>query len=1687
LDAGRVATRLRRAFLVGAGLLTSVALNLGAVTPTLAVSGPAVYGLDVNSGTSAGRTQVRIFGSGFNGATAVNFGTVGAVFFFVNPDRDVIFTQSPAQAAGTSVHVTVKVGAIGSASGVADLFSYNSATAPYVNGVSPHTGSSNGGTPVEIHGSGFSSPDGMTSVRFGTSPALACDASITPTVAHAAVDPTGPQRNSLTTQLRDRAGLASQRDAASRFERNPAQRDTTSIASSGISPAPMRPAVSGGGGPGGPPCQVASDSLLFVTAPPGSLGTVPVTVITGLGSSPPDPAARFTFVAPGPPVVNAVDPHTGSATGNLNVNIIGSGFSGATNVKFGNNAAMGFFVGDDDNISAQLPPQGSGPAVVDVTVTVGANTSATSAADKFTYQPEQKPVIDALIPNHGSEVGGMQVTIVGSSLSGTNAVTFGGMPAQSFFAPSDNELDIFGIPPHAPGAVDVTATDSAGSTTKAAAFTYDPGSAPTVSAVSPNHGPSDGGNALYISGTGFSGINGPMGPAPGAGVFFGGNQAFSAFAITDSVIQVTTVPPGALGATVDVTVTTPSGSAVDHGAYTYGNTPPPLPVLSSVRPSSGAAGSTVYLTGEHLYSVQSLTFGTSSAQSFYPTSQNLILAEVPPQATNPATVSVTVTTAGGVATMPNAFTYSSTPPPSGPVVSGVSPNKGTSAGGTGVQIYGTGFAGATAVTFGGSQVFGFGVSPDGTQIYTTSPLQGGNPATVDVRVTVGSSTSPVNTGDQFTYVPPGQPEVDAVDPTHATAAGGTQVQIYGMNLSNVTAVTFGNTPAQHFCPVCGSDNQTFAISPAGTAGQIVDVRVTTAASVTPSPAGPADKFTFVMPSPPSIVAVEPARGPATGGTQTVIYGSGFSGATSVSFGTNAAGFFVGDDEHVFTNTPPGNPGPVTVKISTPAGLSGASAGSTFTYLQPSPPAVSAVSPNHGTAAGGTNIFISGSGLGGATSVQVGNAILQRFQFFVQDDGLIQAVTPAQHTNPSTVDVRVTTQAGVSAINANDQFTFTPAPTPSVIAVSPAAGPPGTVVFITGVEFGGPDTYVYFGGTPVLPLGTSDGLLKVLSPPSPLQGNGAGPVDVVVVTAGGASAISPADVYTYMPAQVPIVTAVAPNTGPVGTNLYVTGSHLGGVKMVNFGATMSAGNFHLSDTLIFTTSPAGGSGTVDVTVASSVGTSAISNADKYTYTGVGTPPGPPLGVAALAGEASGTVYWSPPTSTGTTPISGYTVTSSPGGNSVNVGASARSATVSGLSDGTAYTFTVTATNASGPGTPSAPSNAVTPGRGQYRALAPARILDTRLGVGAPKAPLGAGSSLTVQITGQGGVPATGVAAVVLNVTVTNTTAGSYLTVWPAGVPRPNASNLNWTAGKTVPNLVEVAVGVEGRVAVFNPAGSTDVIFDVAGYVATPVEPPGADGLYTPVVPQRVLDTRDGTGGVPAGALGPGGTVSVRMNGQAGLPLAGVAAVVLNVTVTGPTQPSYLTVYPTGTPRPNASNLNFVAGQTVPNRVIVKVGNNGTPGWVSFFNAAGSTQVIADIGGWFSDNTNPAASGSRFVGVTPARILDTRDGTGGFHAPIGAGGTIAATVAGVGGVPAMTATVAPRAVVLNVTVTDTTAASFLTVWPDGAPARPNASDLNWVAGLTVPNLVVVKVGSSGKIDLYNPAGSTNVIIDVVGWYG
>jgi hypothetical protein len=369
-------------------------------------------------------------------------------------------------------------------------------------------------------------------------------------------------------------------------------------------------------------------------------------------------------------------------------------------------------------------------------------------------------------------------------------------------------------------------------------------------------------------------------------------------------------------------------------------------------------------------------------------------------------------------------------------------------------------------------------------------------------------------------------------------------------------------------------------------------------------------------------------------------------------------------------------------------------------------------------------------------------------------------------------------------------------------------------------------------------------------------------------------------------------------------------------------------------------------------------------------------------------------------------------------------------------------------------------------GEYTALTPARVFDTRDGTGqfGVAAALTGGISRDVQITGQGGVPAANVSSVVMNVTVTNPTRDGWLRVWPSGIQEPSASNLNFVAGQTVPNLVTVQLGGNGAVSVSTLSGSVEVIFDVVGSYSTETGVPG--GRFHATTPARLLDTRG------AGlALGQGSVVGLQVLGVGGVPATGVIGAAVNVTVTEPTSSGFLTVWPSDVALPLASNLNFVAGLTIPNLVIVRVPMNGV---INFFNSAGSLHLIVDVVGWYDQDRSTEAG--RFIPMEPWRGFDTREGEFGAlvaHEALqlwfnDAGQPWTAWLG---------------SVVLNVTVTATTATGFLTVYP-GNQAVPLASNLNFVPGQTVPNLVMVAMSSEGDVEFYNSAGNTHVVVDCFG---
>lgn len=240
-----------------------------------------------------------------------------------------------------------------------------------------------------------------------------------------------------------------------------------------------------------------------------------------------------------------------------------------------------------------------------------------------------------------------------------------------------------------------------------------------------------------------------------------------------------------------------------------------------------------------------------------------------------------------------------------------------------------------------------------------------------------------------------------------------------------------------------------------------------------------------------------------------------------------------------------------------------------------------------------------------------------------------------------------------------------------------------------------------------------------------------------------------------------------------------------------------------------------------------------------------------------------------------------------------------------------------------------------------APSPTRLLDTRVGLGAPAVLPGAGAVVDLQVTGAGPVPASGVSAVVLNLTGVDATATGFVTAWPSGTPRPLASNLNLAAHDVRANLVVVPVGANGRVSLYTQAG-THLLADVTGWFTDATAPDAVDGLFVPIAPRRMLDTRL----LPGAALGAGGILARRVGATSVVPPGLAGAVVANVTVTESAAPGYVTAWPGGTTRPLASNLNVVKGQTVANLTMVGLGGEAMALYTQ-----SPAHLIVDVSGWF----------------------------------------------------------------------------------------------------------------------------------------
>lgn len=373
----------------------------------------------------------------------------------------------------------------------------------------------------------------------------------------------------------------------------------------------------------------------------------------------------------------------------------------------------------------------------------------------------------------------------------------------------------------------------------------------------------------------------------------------------------------------------------------------------------------------------------------------------------------------------------------------------------------------------------------------------------------------------------------------------------------------------------------------------------------------------------------------------------------------------------------------------------------------------------------------------------------------------------------------------------------------------------------------------------------------------------------------------------------------------------------------------------------------------------------------------------------------------------------------------------------------------------------------PGDG-FQPIAPVRLLDTRIGIGAPAAPLGQGP-LTVDLAGHGGIPATAT-AVLANITVTEPTGFGFLTIWPTGVARPTVSNLNFVPGETAPNTSLLDLGDDGAVRIFNSAGSSHVIVDVVGWLS-----PFAESIYHPLhFPVRLADTREGQSG--PSPLGTGEDRAFRVE-HPEIP-AEATSVLVNITGTDPTTPTHLSVYggfQVAGP-PTTSTVNLRAMQTRANVAVVDISQRDE---IRVFNNAGSTHVVIDLIGWFGPTIDDRATSGRIVALEPFRTIDTRVSDELF-APFDAWGYRFPTEFDDAGLRV-------DSIIFNATVTEPTQPGFLTVFPWDLSYRPYVSTSNFVAGQTIPNQAWVRLAPEpdNYIGVWSgSSGTTHVILDVQG---
>jgi IPT/TIG domain len=818
----------------------------------------------------------------------------------------------------------------------------------------------------------------------------------------------------------------------------------------------------------------------------------------------------FTVAAGTYPIVTSVSPGLGSPGGTIT--ITGTNFTGASAVSFGGTPAASFTVNSNASITATVP---AGTGIVDVTVTNAVGTSGVSASDRFSYAPG----VSSVSPNAGNASGGTVVTITGSNFVGVTGIRFGSNPAASFTVNSPTSISA--TAPAGGNVVDVTVVSAGG----------------TSAIVAADHFSYSGGTAGWI-------VTNTLSSGPGS--LFAAVQNANATTLTPSLI---TFDPTVFATPQTITLT---------GSLNLSNPSQPVtiqgPSSAQVTVSGNRQGGAQvqdFVVSTGTATIQNLTIADANAGSNDGGGFRIIAGNV---TINHCTISNNIAADGGGMFLSggNVLLENSVITANTTNTLGYGNGGGIATGGGTLTILGCLFT--QNVSYGSLGGNGGAINEQNAIMTVVNSTFVGNMAATGPQQyggtggAIDSSTSPQTIGTNFII------GCTFTGNTAQNGGGGGIATGYYANLTLLNDLLWINSALN--APDLGDGsytapsvnytligNPSASLIPAGSVGNILNV-----------PSSPAILGPLANNGGPTQTTAEQAASPSigAGGAVTTVSAAVLNSTTTSITVTNGSLFAasslptlssgsyftiqIGSEQLAVIGV---NGSTLNVLRGVNGTTAATHASGAFLYLvsdqrgslvpariptvvdmgafQTIVPTVTGLSPNTGPAAGGSSVTITGANFTGVTAVMFGAT--SATSFTVNSATQITATDPA---GTGVIDVTVTAVGGTSAAVAADHFTYVALPT--VTSISPALGPAagGTTINITGTNFTGA-TAVFFDGTPASIFTVTSATQIIATSPA-----GTGVVDITVVTAGGTSATSNADQFTYVPA--PTVASVVVNGG-----------------------------------------------------------------------------------------------------------------------------------------------------------------------------------------------------------------------------------------------------------------------------------------------------------------------------------------------------------------------------------------------------------------------------------------------------------------------------------------------------------------------------------------------------------------------------